>query len=158
MKKAVFIFLSLLSVLLTVNPGYASCDYQIALYDSYGDGWNGGTVSVYVEGVPVLSSITLSSGSGPQYYSFPVETGDEISTSFTPGSWAYECSYTILDVNGSSVATDGGNSTAPIGLSGIIAVCPNTQPVPTLSEWGMIFMSLMLAGSAIWMIRRRRVL
>ncbi|RJP88647.1 MAG: IPTL-CTERM sorting domain-containing protein [Desulfobacteraceae bacterium] len=27
--------------------------------------------------------------------------------------------------------------------------------IPTLSEWGMIFMSLMLAGSAFWMMRRR---
>lgn len=29
--------------------------------------------------------------------------------------------------------------------------------IPTLSEWGMIIMSLMLAGSAFWMIRRRQV-
>ncbi len=27
--------------------------------------------------------------------------------------------------------------------------------IPTLSEWGMIIMSLMMAGSAFWMIRRR---
>lgn len=32
-----------------------------------------------------------------------------------------------------------------------------SQPIPTLSEWGMIIMSLILAGSAIWMIRRRQV-
>jgi hypothetical protein len=31
-----------------------------------------------------------------------------------------------------------------------------TTSVPTLSEWGMIIMSLLLAGSAIWMIRRRQ--
>jgi hypothetical protein len=30
------------------------------------------------------------------------------------------------------------------------------QGIPTLSEWGMIFTSMLLAGSAIWMIRRRR--
>ncbi|RJP41120.1 MAG: IPTL-CTERM sorting domain-containing protein [Desulfobacteraceae bacterium] len=30
-------------------------------------------------------------------------------------------------------------------------------PIPTLSEWGMIIFSLLLAGSAIWMMRRRRV-
>jgi hypothetical protein len=29
--------------------------------------------------------------------------------------------------------------------------------VPTLNEWGMIIMSLLLAGSAIWMIRRRQI-
>jgi fimbrial isopeptide formation D2 family protein len=31
------------------------------------------------------------------------------------------------------------------------------QPIPTLSEWGMIIFSLLLAGSAIWMMRRRQV-
>lgn len=31
------------------------------------------------------------------------------------------------------------------------------QAIPTLSEWGMIIMSLILAGSAIWMIKRRQV-
>ncbi len=30
------------------------------------------------------------------------------------------------------------------------------EGIPTLSEWGMIFMSMLLAGSAIWMIRRRQ--
>jgi len=30
------------------------------------------------------------------------------------------------------------------------------ESIPTLSEWGMIIMSLMLAGTAIWMIRRRQ--
>jgi hypothetical protein len=33
---------------------------------------------------------------------------------------------------------------------------PVPTSVPTLSEWGMIIMSLLLAGSAIWMIRRRQ--
>jgi len=31
-----------------------------------------------------------------------------------------------------------------------------TTSVPTLSEWGMIIMSLILAGTAFWMIRRRQ--
>ncbi len=30
------------------------------------------------------------------------------------------------------------------------------QSIPTLSEWGMILMSLLLAGAAIWMIRRQQ--
>ncbi len=34
---------------------------------------------------------------------------------------------------------------------------PTPQAIPTLSEWGMIIFSLMLAVSAIWMIRRRQV-
>jgi hypothetical protein len=30
--------------------------------------------------------------------------------------------------------------------------------IPTLSEWGMILMSLMLAGTAVWMLRRQQIL
>lgn len=28
--------------------------------------------------------------------------------------------------------------------------------IPTMNEWGMIFMTLLLAGSAVWMIRKRQ--
>ena len=34
--------------------------------------------------------------------------------------------------------------------------CPGEpEAIPTLSEWGMVILSLLLAGSAIWVIRRR---
>ena len=33
---------------------------------------------------------------------------------------------------------------------------PPPASIPTLSEWGMIIMALILAGSAFWMIRRRQ--
>lgn len=34
---------------------------------------------------------------------------------------------------------------------------PPPASIPTLSEWGIIIMSLILAGSALWMIRRRQI-
>ncbi len=34
---------------------------------------------------------------------------------------------------------------------------PAPRPIPTISEWGMIIFSLLLAGSAIWMMRRRQI-
>lgn len=33
---------------------------------------------------------------------------------------------------------------------------PPPAQIPTMTEWGMIIMSLLLAGSAIWMMRRRQ--
>jgi hypothetical protein len=155
MKKTAFVFLSFLSVFLCANPGYSACDYQVALYDSYGDGWNGGYLTVYVEGVPVLSNISLGAGGGPVYHTFSVENGDVISTLFTPGSWPGECSYTILDSEGNSVATDVGES-QPGGLSGVIAVCPHAENIPTLSEWGLMAMAMMLGAGAILALRRQK--
>jgi hypothetical protein len=47
---------------------------------------------------------------------------------------------------------------APVVGAGDISlyVDPSSASIPTLSEWGMIIISLMLSGSAIWMIRRRQ--
>ncbi|RJP46856.1 MAG: IPTL-CTERM sorting domain-containing protein [Desulfobacteraceae bacterium] len=39
---------------------------------------------------------------------------------------------------------------------GGIAQQPAGAPIPTLSGWGMILLSMILAGSALWMIRRRQ--
>jgi hypothetical protein len=39
----------------------------------------------------------------------------------------------------------------------VIGPPPAPRPIPTMSEWGMIIMALILAGSAIWMMRRRQV-
>ena len=92
--------------------------YTVNLYDSYGDGWNGGLLDVQVNGVVVLDNITLSSGAGPVAYTFSANAGDIISTFYTAGSWAYENSYEILDPNMAVIATDGDPGvTAPTGLN-----------------------------------------
>jgi len=72
------------------------------------------------------------------------------------GSWAYEPYYHIIDCEGNIVATDGANNSVPAGLSGIIAICPNVQSIPTLTEWGMILMALLLGSSAILILKKQR--
>lgn len=75
----------------------AQCTYSICLYDTYGDGWNGGSVSVIVNGTTVLSGVTLSSGSGPACYNFTVSQGQSISVTYTAGSWSYENYYQVYN-------------------------------------------------------------
>jgi hypothetical protein len=55
--------------------GCRQCDYEICLYDDYGDGWNGGTLDILVDGVVVLDDITLETGAGPEYFTFTVDNG-----------------------------------------------------------------------------------
>ncbi|MCP4974195.1 MAG: hypothetical protein GY914_11085, partial [Prochlorococcus sp.] len=98
-----------------------SCTMEVCLMDSYGDGWNGGTLSVFVNGNIVLDNITLASGSGPECFGFPAETGDDISTVFTPGGWSYECSYDFLDGDG-NVIYSAGNVSLPVGV--VYGTCP----------------------------------
>jgi hypothetical protein len=157
MRKSALVLLACMIFLLAANHGYGQCcNYQIALYDTYGDGWNGGFVTVYVSGVPVLSNITLASGAGPQLHQIPINPGDVISTTFTAGGWIIEPYYRILNCEGNIVATDGPSATGPAGLSGIIAVCTSAQSIPTLSEWGLIILTMLLGASAIMVLRKQR--
>jgi hypothetical protein len=54
-------------------------------------------------------------------------------------------------VSGSLADPDPSNNSASVTIN----VVGNGNPVPTLSEWGTIFLGLILAGVAIGMIRRR---
>jgi hypothetical protein len=85
--------------------GSGTCDYTIAKEDSIGDGWNGGTIDVLVNGSVVLDDITLAEVDefGPVNFIFPVSIGDEITTLFTPDLYPYECRYTIYDGNSNQV-------------------------------------------------------
>ncbi|MCD4820412.1 MAG: hypothetical protein K8S23_17165 [Candidatus Cloacimonetes bacterium] len=101
------------------------CSYSIDLYDTYGDGWNGGSVDLLINGSVVLSNLTLASGSGPESHSFTINTGDMISTSYTAGNWAYENEYYIYDNDGTQVASDGVGGVEPSNLSEFAATCTN---------------------------------
>jgi hypothetical protein len=64
--------------------------------------------------------------------------------------------------NGYTAIVEFDDNSPPGGWDYIISITysgAETPPtgIPTLSEWGMIIMSLLLAGSAIWMIRRRQI-
>lgn len=134
-----------LAVILTllVAFGFSSyaCSYKLKLYDTYGDGWNGGKVTVLVNGVAVLVDQTIASGYGPLEVYFTVNTGDSITTDWTAGSYPTENEYWIMDSLGTILAHTGGG-TNPIDITTpIIALCPtpndagvsafNSPPVPS---------------------------
>ncbi|MCD4773696.1 MAG: hypothetical protein K8R41_09985, partial [Bacteroidales bacterium] len=112
------------------------CDYQVVLYDDWGDGWNGNSLDVFVDGTLVLSGITISSGSGPEYWTFPVSSGAEITTVYTYSSsaWPYENSYEILDSEGNVVADDGMGGATPSGIPAgtLYATCPTPSFIITV--------------------------
>ncbi|MBN1447994.1 MAG: T9SS type A sorting domain-containing protein [Bacteroidetes bacterium] len=90
-----------------------NCQFYIDLYDSFGDGWNGCTITVKVNNVNVLTNVTLASGSGPGRFSFLANVNDVITTHFTPSSWPEECSYRILDGKDNILVTSGPQSGGP---------------------------------------------
>ena len=100
---------------------YSQCEYTLEMNDSYGDGWNGNTIDVLVDGVVVLDNVTLASGSTESLV-FNVTTDADITTVWNAGgSWGNETSYNILDNDG-AIAGSGAQSDIVTGT--ISAVCP----------------------------------
>ncbi len=113
MKKTI---LALLLSVLMITSVFA-LDYTIELVDSYGDGWNGGSVTVNVDGSPVLENLTIEDGNGPESHTFAIEPGHELSTVYTAGSWSTENEYQIKNELGIVVAESGQGGVTPGNVS-----------------------------------------
>jgi len=110
-----------------------SCDWQLTLLDSYGDGWNGNTVDLYVNGVTTSHGSLFISGAA---FVIPVtiNSGDSVAVIWQGGgSWASECSYELADNQGNVVYTSGSGSSMTVGAVdyGTSAACV-TGPNPCL--------------------------
>lgn len=87
-------------------PPASPCDYSITLSDTWGDGWNGGSVTVLVDGVVQLNAVTLVSGYGPVSYNFSVMPGQTITVNYSGGFYTSENYYVVSDASngaGSSI-------------------------------------------------------
>ena len=104
--KKLFTFLLLFSCV----AGFKSqCNHTFTMADSYGDGWNGATVDLAVNGTVVLAGVSdQSSNPGGSYTDtvFTAGTGDVISlTNWVSGSYDGEISWQVSDVNGIAIAS-----------------------------------------------------
>ena len=97
--KAILFYIFICTLL---NNNYKSqCDYLIEMQDSYGDGWNGASVDVEVNGVNI-ANFTISSGSSGSG-SFTTYTDDVVDFSFNSGSWDSEITFQITDPSGEEI-------------------------------------------------------
>ena len=90
------------------------CEYSITLWDDYGDGWSGGYVQIFGDGVEFVNA-TLASGAGPETIEFLVQDGSFLAAVWTPGEWPNECSYVINDMFGDPIFVDGIGGVEPTG-------------------------------------------
>ncbi|MFK7786388.1 MAG: gliding motility-associated C-terminal domain-containing protein, partial [Crocinitomicaceae bacterium] len=105
------------------GPGASSlCDYSLILEDTFGDGWNGNTITVTVNGV--ATDYTLAGGNA-QTFTIPVPTGTTVTVTFNAnGAFVDECFYSVEDESGTVVFSQGPN------LAGVITdtFVPNCAP------------------------------
>jgi len=98
------------------------CEYSITLWDDYGDGWNGGFVQIFGDGVEYINA-TIVSGAGPETYEFHVQHGSFLTAIYTPGGWPHENSYAVNNQNGTIIFLDGMGGVAPTGGNIGFAYC-----------------------------------
>lgn len=98
------------SIMMTANPSGMPLTYTLHEMDSFGDGWNGNTIDVLVDGVVVLDDVTLLDGfDGTE--TFTVIEGATVTTVWNGGgSFSGEVSYEILDQNSVVVGTGNDNT------------------------------------------------
>ena len=103
------------SILLEAQGTDPSSTFTINMFDSFGDGWNGSTITIDAGGV-ANGPYTIASGTA-ESASFTVNEGDVLTATWGEGSWTTEVSFDILDGAGnivfSGVYGDAINYTVP---------------------------------------------
>ncbi len=100
-----------------------TCNYELILNDAFGDGWNGNTLTVTINGVP--STYTLAMGL-TQTYSVPIPDGANVTLAFNViGSYVSEPSFILNDPNGTQMVSQGPNLSGNTTNS-IVVTCPPT--------------------------------
>ena len=105
-----------------------TCAHSVELRDSYGDGWNGGTLTITVNGSAVLTNITIADGAGPEVHYFDAATGDDIDADYTAGSWSSENEYIVKDGGGSILGQSGQGGLTPVDILNMVGNCPACPP------------------------------
>ncbi len=102
----------------TVGTGN-SCQYTLDMQDSFGDGWNGNSINVLINGINIgnftVDNVTELTES---IESFTVSNGQQIEIQYiATGSFPTEVSYSLLDPSGNVIFSDGPSPVAGIVFS-----------------------------------------
>ena len=118
-----------------------SCNYIFNMYDSFGDGWNGASVDISVNGIISHSNIGSSFTTGSSAsHNLVVSNGDIISIpsgNWTSGSWDSEISWDIQDHNGTVIASGCHPSSFSCVYNPpvITVTCPSSSTTHAYANW-----------------------
>lgn len=87
------------------NPANAQCEYTLNMFDSFGDGWNGGTLTITsgaTEYTFFLSGFPNDNGEDSTL-TFVVTNGEPLLMEWTGGFFDEEVSFEIIDYDGNTI-------------------------------------------------------
>ncbi len=139
MKRYLLKLISLIIILFYFSFNVsAQCTYSVCLYDTYGDGWNSGNLSINVGGTYVLSNLTIATGAGPNCYNFTVANGQSFNPYYYAGSFPTENYYAIFmgpNGTGTQIYTSGSGSQPPATHAMTAGnPCTVAPPVPPVTD------------------------
>lgn len=88
-----------------VPPPPPTCDYTLEMFDTFGDGWNGFSVTIIQDGANV-GTYTFNTGS-ESVATISLNHGSSIQINATGGTFDSEVYYNLLNAAGEVVFTDG---------------------------------------------------
>lgn len=114
----------------------SDCTYSLELEDTFGDGWNGNTITVSINGINTIYTLTTGSTTS---YPIIIPSGTTATITFNAnGSWVDECSYALFNEDGINEFTQGPFLAGPVTNS-VVANCSgdwvyNWSPTPGISD------------------------
>ncbi len=120
---------------LLMRQASAQCEYRLEMFDSYGDGWNGGLLSIGSGNtVQTFSLLGFPVGNGTDSTAyFTVQTGQPLTLNWIPGFFVNEVSFAIYDYSGNLVYQSG--TLTPGLLFQTTGLCPDClKPVDVKFE------------------------
>ena len=114
-------------------PPPPTCDHTFIMNDSFGDGWNGASVDILVDGVLTVEA-AANAASANEELSFSAAEGSEITlANWVSGSWNSEISWSIVDGADLELASGIYGDTAAVEAN----CTPPACPAPQITAWTM---------------------
>lgn len=90
-----------------------SCNVVFDMFDSYGDGWNGASLTVAFNDGSQSQNLTFTSGDEISY-TLEIGSGVGVTVNFNSGSWNSECSFNIYYESGDMIYASTGTPQAGV--------------------------------------------
>lgn len=117
----------LLSFLVCPPPVPSPGTWTIEMYDSYGDGWNGASLDIIIDGVTYNFFVSEAEGSESIETLEVPDGASSISIIYNSGAWDSEVTFEIISSTGATIV-DQATPSPPAGLE-LIDTCDETLDI-----------------------------